>query len=99
MNLTLTKQFLTESALAHSRLGSQCAALAALLETMQTPDAAGLPVLELANALLPFGLCIVHRDVVTNALAITEQTDDIDGFSSEALSKLAEALRSSLRGG
>jgi len=57
-----------------------------------------IPVESLAAALLPLGLCIVHRDVVSEALAVVQTTDDAEGLLSELLNQLEDKLIAALTG-
>ena len=57
-----------------------------------------IPVEALAMALLPLGLCIVHRDVVSEALGLVQTTDDADGLMDESLNQLEDRLIAALTG-
>lgn len=66
-------------------------ALVTLLKQTNSQPAS-LDVEALARLLLTFGLCIVHRDVVIQALDVVKQTDDVDGLSWEGLKQLETRL-------
>lgn len=51
-----------------------------------------LDVETLARLLLTLGLCIVHRDVVIQALNVVTQAEDVDGLSWEGLKHLETKL-------
>jgi len=57
-----------------------------------------IPVEALAMALLPLGLCIVHRDVVSEALGLVQTTDDEEGLSRDLLDQLENRLTAALTG-
>jgi hypothetical protein len=52
----------------------------------------------LAMALLPLGLCIVHRDVVSEALAALQAMDDDDGLLRDLLDQIEARLTAALTG-
>lgn len=52
-----------------------------------------LDVEALARLLLTLGLCLVHRDVVSQAIEVVKQADDVDGLSYTELAKLQERLQ------
>lgn len=51
-----------------------------------------LDVEALARLLLTLGLCLVHRDVVIQALNVVTQAEDVDGLSWEGLKHLETKL-------
>jgi len=55
-----------------------------------------IPVEALATALLPLGLCIVHRDVVSEALGLVQTVEDEEGLSRDLLSQLEDRLIAAL---
>ena len=57
-----------------------------------------IPVEALAMALLPLGLCIVHRDVVSEALGLVQTVEDEEGLSRDLLSQLEDRLIAALTG-
>ena len=57
-----------------------------------------IPVEALAMALLPLGLCIVHSDVVYEALALVLTAEDKEGSSGELLRQLEARLTAALAG-
>lgn len=57
-----------------------------------------IPVEALAQALLPLGLCIVHRDVVSEALAVVQTADDDEGLVGDLLQQLEGRLMAALMG-
>lgn len=77
---------------------TQCQAVAALLGTLTDGAGETLPVEELAKALLPLGLCIVHQNVVRNALGIVRSSEDDEGLSGEELRVTIERLELALKG-
>lgn len=99
MSLTIAQQSITAAAEHHRRLSNQCAALAGMIEAMKPPSEETMPVQFLAKALLPLGLCIVHRDLVRDCLTIVEQTEDAEGLSGDDLRRLELGLGASLNGG
>lgn len=82
----------------HQSLATQCSALAGLIKSMKQPSDEPMPVEMLAKGLLPFDLCIVHRNVVLDALAIVEQTNDTEGLSGDDLRRLERRLNAALNG-
>jgi hypothetical protein len=76
----------------------QCAAMAGLLDAMTKASDQPHPIVELAQALQPMGLCIVHKDAVKKALTPVEQTNDVDGLSRESLLELERSLNAALTG-
>ena len=77
---------------------AQCNAVAALLGTLIDGAGDAMPVEELAKALLPLDLCIVHRNVVRNALGIVRSSEDDEGLSGEELRVTIERLELALKG-
>jgi hypothetical protein len=57
-----------------------------------------IPVEALAMALLPLGLCIVHRDVVSEALGLVQTVEDEEGLSGDLLARLECKLTAALAG-
>jgi len=57
-----------------------------------------IPVEALAMALLPLGLCIVHRDVVSEALGVVKTFEDKEGLSWDLLDQLEDRLIAALNG-
>jgi len=82
----------------HQNLATQCDAQAGLIKSMKRPSDEPMPVETLAKGLLPFGLCIVHRNAVLDALAIVEQTNDAEGLSGDDLRRLERRLNAALNG-
>lgn len=60
----------------HRRMADQCAALATLLRSIDSQPAEPMPVEELAKALLPLDLCIVHRHTLRDAIGALKGEDD-----------------------
>ena len=98
MTLSLALQSTRAAAEHYQRVADQCRALAALLHTLQPASESPMPVEMLAAALKPLGLCIVHRDAVSQALAIVEQTDSAEGLSGDSLRQLERSLKAALEG-
>lgn len=61
-----------------------------------TSDA--VPVEALAMALLPLGLCILHRDVVSEALGLLQVVEDKEGLSGDLLRQLEDRLIAAMTG-
>lgn len=97
-SLTLARTNIVNTARELSNRAAQCRAVATLLETLTDGAGESLPVEELAKVLLPLGLCIVHQNVVRNALGIVLSTDDSEGLSSEEVRVTVERLESALKG-
>jgi len=57
-----------------------------------------IPVEALAMALLPLGLCIVHRDVVSEALGVVKTVEDKEGLSWDLLDQIEDKLIAALNG-
>jgi hypothetical protein len=57
-----------------------------------------IPVEALAMALLPLGLCIVHRDVVSEALAALQTMDDDEGLLRGLPDQIEVSLTAALTG-
>jgi hypothetical protein len=57
-----------------------------------------IPVEALAMALLPLGLCILHRDVVSEALGLVQTMEDEEGLSADLLRHLEARLTAALAG-
>lgn len=60
----------------HRRIADQCAALATLLRVINSEPRNPMPVVELAKALQPLDLCIVHRQTLRDAIAALKNEDD-----------------------
>ena len=99
MSLAIAQQSIKAAAEHHQRMADQCIAMASLIRNIKPPSDEPMPVMELAKTLLPLGLCIVHRDLVRDCLAIIEQTEDAEGLSGEDLRRLERGLNASLKGG
>lgn len=99
MSLAIAQQSITAAAEHHRRLSNQCAALAGMIQAIKPQKDEPMPVESLAKALLPLGLCIVHRDLVRDCLTIVEQTEDAEGLSGDELRRLDRGLNSALKGG
>ncbi len=97
-SLQFAMQHVQAAAQEHQNLATQCNALAGLMKAMKRPSDEPMPVETLAKGLLPFGLCIVHRSAVLDALAIVEQTDDAEGLSGDDLRRLERRLNAALNG-
>ncbi len=82
----------------HQNMAAQCAALSALVDAMTKAGDQPHPIEDLALALLPLGLCIVHKDAVKNALTVVEAASDTDGLSRESLLDLERSLNAALTG-
>lgn len=91
-------QHVEQAAGKHQSLATQCQALAGLIKSMKQPSDEPMPVETLAKSLLPFDLCIVHRNVVRDALDIVQQTDDAEGLSGDDLRRLERRLNAALNG-
>lgn len=83
----------------HRKIFDQCGDMAELLRSIKPRHQEPMPVLELATALKPLGLCLVHRELVLECLRVIESIDDDEGLSSEKLHRLQSGLSASLRGG
>ncbi len=83
----------------HRKIVDQCGDMAEVLRSIKPRHQEPMPVLELARALQPLGLCIVHRELVLECLRVIESLDDDEGVSSEKLHRLQNGLSASLRGG
>lgn len=88
---------ITDAAEHLRRLSNQCAALAEMIDAIKQDGP--MRVKSLAKALLPLGLCIVHRDLVRDCLTVVEQTEDAEGLSGNELLRLARGLNFALEGG
>jgi hypothetical protein len=97
-HLLLAHQQAKSAAAHHQNMATQCAAMAGLLDAMRKASDQPHPIVDLAQALLPMGLCILHKDAVKNALTVVETTTDTDGLSSEALLELERSLNAALTG-
>jgi hypothetical protein len=83
---------------AHQSAAAQCQAVYNLIGTILRESDEPMPVLELARALKPLGLCILHRGVVVQALDIVASTDDAEGLSGYELHQLQNRLQLALDG-
>lgn len=96
MNLNVAHHNVTAAAERHQALADQCRALAPLIKAISQPMAAPMPIELMAQALRPFGICLVHEHTLRQArdYIATDQSDD--GLSSDdyhrLLSRLNEAL-------
>lgn len=96
--LDIARHHLENAAREHQTLAMQCNALVGLLKVMRPDSDEMIPVVALAGALIPFGLCIVHRDAVRNALTVVQETTDDEGLSMDDLRRLEEHLQGALVG-
>lgn len=90
--LALALHNVTSAAEKAKKSASTLEALQTLLKVANT-DHPTLDVESLAKLLLTFDLCLVHRTIVSQAIEVVKQTDDVDGLSYEELSKLQERLQ------
>ena len=96
--LTIARNNIVNTARELQTRATQCQAVATLLGTLTDGAGETLPVEELAKALLPLGLCIVHQNVVRYAMGIVQATDNADGLSSDELRVTVERLEAALKG-
>jgi plasmid stabilization system protein ParE len=96
--MDLARHQVEQAANYHQRVATECNALVGLLKAMRPVNDEPMPVETLARALLPFNLCIVHREVVRNALSVVNDTTDEEGLSGEDLRRLAASLLAALAG-
>lgn len=96
--LNLARANIVNTARELSNRAAQCQAVATLLGTLTDGAGDAMPVEELAKALLPLDLCIVHRNVVSNALHLVKTTDYIDSLSREELAVTERRLVAALKG-
>lgn len=82
----------------HRQLADQSAALATLARSIGADANVPMPVEDLAQALLPLDLCIVHRDSVRMLLSFLKTGDDSDGLSNSDIYALIQRLELSLKG-
>lgn len=98
-HLLLAHQQAKSAAAHHQNMAQQCGAMAGLLDAMtNASNHHPHPIVELAQALLPMGLCILHKDAVKNALTVVETAADTDGLSRESLLELERSLNAALTG-
>lgn len=97
-SLNLARTNIVNTARELSNRAIQCQAVATLLGTLTDGAGETLPVEELAKALLPLGLCIVHQNVVSNALHLAKSADNTDGLSSDELRVTEQRLAAALKG-
>lgn len=96
--LTIARNNIVNTARELQTRATQCQAVAALLDTLAGGAGEPMPVEELAKALLPLGLCIVHQNVVSNALHLAKSADNTDGLSSDELRVTEQRLAAALKG-
>ncbi|MBU0917850.1 MAG: hypothetical protein KKD97_16005 [Gammaproteobacteria bacterium] len=89
--LSLALQNVSKAAEQANQSAKTLEALGTLLK-QASAGTASLDVETLARLLLTLGLCIVHRDVVIQALDVVKQTEDVDGLSCEGLKQLETKL-------
>lgn len=82
----------------HRQLADQSAALATLARSIGADADKPMPVEDLAQALLPLDLCIVHRESVRQLLEFLKTGDDSDGLSNSDIHTLIKRLELSLKG-
>ena len=97
-HLLLAHQQAKSAAAHHQNMATQCAAMAGLLDAMRKTSDQPHPIVDLAQALLPLGLCILHKDAVTKALNLVEGTTDMEGLARESLLELERSLNAALTG-
>jgi len=76
----------------------QAKALAILLAPLNAGTDVQIPIEDLAKALLPLGLCIVHKSLVLNTLALLSTTDDEDGLSGTEMRIMEDRFSAALKG-
>jgi hypothetical protein len=96
-NLSIAAQAAKHAANDCKNFAKRIEKVAAILESMhpEKPD----PIPELAKALHPLDLCLMHREAVKDCLTILQQTKDVDGLSAEGLAALEITLEKALKGG
>jgi len=97
-HLHLAHQQAKSAAALHQSMAYQINAVAMLLDAMRKASNQPHPIVELAQALLPMGLCILHKDAVTKALNLVESTTDLEGLDRESLLELERSLNAALTG-
>lgn len=95
MMMGLAANNLGNAAHQHRRIADQCAALATLLRVIDSEPRTPMPVVELAKALQPLDLCIVHRHTLRQAVGALQGEDD--GLGDTDLHTLIDRLQSSLK--
>lgn len=90
--LSLALQNVSKAAEQANQSAKTLEALGTLLKQASAGTAASLDVETLARLLLTLGLCIVHRDVVIQALDVVKQADEVDGLSWDGLKQLETKL-------
>lgn len=71
-------------------------AVAALLKALGPDPHTNPPIVEVAQALLPLGLCIIHRGVVENALHLASNEVDEELHDSDDMWRHRNELQSAL---
>lgn len=98
MSIATAQQAITAAARYHQLIANQCSAVSYLVDALK-PNEETFPAESLAKALQPLDLCLVHRNLLRQCLAIIEQTEDTEGFSGDELRRLMRGLNSALKGG
>lgn len=83
MNLDLAHRNITAAAERHQTLADQCRALAPLIQAIANPMAEPMPIQLIAQALRPFGLCLVHEHTLRQARDYIASDRDDYGLSGE----------------
>jgi len=96
--MNIARIHIENAAAHHETMAAQCKALTSLLKAMRPADEEPMPIETLAKGLHPFGLCIVHRDALRNALVLVEQIDDAEGLSGDELRRLERSLNAAIHG-
>ena len=78
----------------HRYKADRCAELATLLRSIESQAETPMPVEDLAQALLPLDLCIVHRFTVRDAITALQGEDG--GLGHDELRALLERLNLAL---
>jgi hypothetical protein len=76
----------------------QAKALATLMDPLIAGKDAQIPIEDLAKALQPLGLCIVHKSLVLNTLALLSTVEDADGLSGTEMRIMEERFSAALKG-
>lgn len=97
-HMLLAHQQAKSAAAHHQNMAQQCGAMAGLLDAMRKTSDQPHPIVDLAQALLPMGLCILHKDAVTKALSLVENTTDLEGLARDSLLELERSLNAALTG-
>lgn len=92
-NLSLALHSAKSTAEHHGKQAKACAEIASVIEKAMETKPPQFDIEAMAKGLLDLGICVVHRDVVKEMIAIVEAAEWQDSEEAKRLIRLERALK------